>query len=182
MRTDEEYRRWGVEAAQQFERARRHATIEGLVGRLTGRTTELVPFDDVQRLLGLHTPRDRGLHDIPITKIVGSVGKGHAFTRSLWPKHARQKERWKRVYTLVRGVQGLPPIDVYKVGDVYFVIDGHHRLSVARQLDVSRIEAHVIEFVSPIPLSVDNVDALVAPARRRSGRDVPQAGGLAYNT
>ena len=172
VQTYEEYKRWGAQAEVQFGRARRHAFIETLIGRFTRRTTELVPFGAVQRTLELRSVHDRGLQDIPIDKIVGSVGKCGEFTRSLWPRHNSSKERWKRIYALTHGIQGLPPIDVYKVGEVYFIIDGHHRASVARQLGIARMQAHVTDYVSPVVLTVENVDAVVAETRRRSTPDI----------
>jgi hypothetical protein len=80
-----------------------------------------------------------------VHKIVGSVGRYQDFTRSFLPKRSVNRDRWKRINALARGQAGFPPIEVYKVGDAYFVIDGNHRVSVARQLNMPTIEAYVRE-------------------------------------
>lgn len=162
-----DYSRYGIEAEQEFEQARRRALFERIRGVLLGRSTDLVPFDQLQFALELRSAADRGLQDISLDAIVGSVGKHDQFTRSLRPAYNRLKERWKQIYVLTNGFRGLPPIDVYQVGEVYFIIDGHYRASVARQMGNTKIEAHVMEFASPVPLSIKDVDNF---GFRRRGR------------
>jgi hypothetical protein len=65
------------------------------------------------------------------------------------------QERWSRVYAKIQSMEGVPPIEVYKVGEVYFVRDGNHRVSVAVQLGFDTIEAHVTELLSPIAFRAD---------------------------
>jgi hypothetical protein len=123
---------------------------------------ELLSFEQVRERLGLLSRRDRGLQEIPLDKIVGSVGKYRQFTRSFLPNDERVKRRWKSVYAGALGARGLPPIDVYQVGDVYFVNDGNHRVSVAHQFGAKTIEAYVTEFLSPVTLTVDaDLDRLI---------------------
>lgn len=151
-----------TEAEQSFEHARRQAFLEGVVGQLRGRTTSLLPFDQVKEQLGLQPASDRGLREIPLDNIVGSVGRYREFTRSFLPRDDSIRERWKRIYRAAQGLQGLPPIELYQVGDVYFVKDGNHRVSVARELKAKTIEAYVREFVSPVALSTDtDLDGLI---------------------
>jgi len=151
-----------TEAEHSFEHARRQAFLEGVVGQLRGRTTSLLPFDQVKEQLGLQPASDRGLQEIPLDSIVGSVGRYREFTRSFLPRDDSIRERWKRVYKAAQGLRGLPPIELYQVGDVYFVKDGNHRVSVARELEAKTIEAYVREFVSPVPLSTDtDLDGLI---------------------
>lgn len=156
-----------TEAEQSFEHARRQAFLEGVVGQLRGRTTSLLPFDQVKEKLGLQPASDRGLQEIPLDNIVGSVGRYREFTRSFLPRDDSIRERWKRIYRAAQGLQGLPPIELYQVGDVYFVKDGNHRVSVARELEAKTIEAYVREFVSPVPLSTDtDLDGLILKAEK----------------
>ena len=93
----------------------------------------------------------KGLQDIPLDKIVGSVGRHKDFTGTFLPKMGEMKERWSRVYAKMNSMEGVPPIEVYQVDDVYFVRDGNHRVSVARELGSETIQAHVTE----LPTSVD---------------------------
>lgn len=155
---DDDYSRWIVEAERNFNSARRYAFLEDAVGLLRRRPKDLLSFDEVKRKLGLLSSRDRGVSEIPLDKIVGSVGRSLEFTRTFWPRREALRTRWQRVYTFIHSSRGLPPIEVDQVGDVYFVSDGHHRVSVARQIGLKVIEAHITEFVSPIGLTEDILD------------------------
>jgi hypothetical protein len=106
-------------------------------------------------ILGLVSSHDLGLQQIPLDRIVGSVGKYQEFSRSFLPRLTRNKERWKGVFVGALDVQGLPPIDVYQVGEVYFVIDGNHRVSVARQLGATTIEAYVTKLSTGATITSD---------------------------
>jgi nucleotide-binding universal stress UspA family protein len=88
-----------------------------------------------------------------LAAIVGSVGRYQDFTRSFMPRSDQDIERWVRVKTAVNDMRGMSPIDVYKVGEAYFVIDGNHRVSVARQLGSDTITARVVEVKSRVGLS-----------------------------
>ncbi|MGV2435203.1 MAG UNVERIFIED_CONTAM: hypothetical protein LVT10_10270 [Anaerolineae bacterium] len=83
------------------------------------------------------------------------MGRYKEFTRSFLPKNPQMQERWSRVYAKIQSMEGVPPIEVYKVGEVYFVRDGNHRVSVAVQLGFDTIEAHVTELLSPIAFRAD---------------------------
>jgi nucleotide-binding universal stress UspA family protein len=159
---DESNAYWMAAAEQRFDRARRQAFLESVIGQLRGQPTSLLPFDDVRDSLGLVPAGDRGVHEIPLTSIVGSVGRYHEFTRSFLPRDDSIRERWKRIYAAAQGMEGLPPVEVYRVGDVYFVNDGNHRVSVAREMGAKTIQAYVREFSSPAPISPDtNLDELI---------------------
>lgn len=149
-------------AILDFRRARRQAERELRLARLTGKSAELLPFHEVQRSLGIKTRHDLGLRDIPIDAIVGSVGRYSDFTRSFLPLQDDAEERWARIQVKTQEMGGLPPIEVYKVGEAYFVRDGHHRVSVARQLEATHIEAFVTEIETTVPLSPeDNPEDLI---------------------
>lgn len=124
------------------------------MARLTGEPTELLCYDDVRQKLRATQEISRGLQDIPIDAIVGSVGRCTDFTRSFLPRQ-NDKGRWTRVEMAMTGMTGLPPIEVYQIGEAYFVRDGNHRVSVARQLGATHIQAYVTEVETRVPLSPD---------------------------
>ncbi len=144
-----------LSAERGFEQARAQAFVERVVAQLRGQPTDLLPFELVKDKLHLLPSSDRGLHDIPLERIVGSEGRYNDFSRSFLPRQRRIRDRWKRVYAAVEGLEGVPPIDVYQVGDVYFVKDGNHRVSVARQLGARTIQAHVVEYTGPVAIQAD---------------------------
>ena len=86
-----------------------------------------------------------------VDKIVGSVGRRRDFDRSFLPARASMAERWKRIDRAVHRGEDLPPVELYKIGDAYFVVDGHHRVSVARYHGVPTVEAVVTEFCPKLP-------------------------------
>ncbi len=145
-----------LEGKQAFDSARLQAFLTDLKRHLLNQPTDqLWNFDDVKSRLRLQNPLYRGLQDIPIDRIVGSVGRYHDFTREFMPRHFDMQDRWSRVYAQMHSMEGVPPIDVYKVGDVYFVRDGNHRVSIARRLGYESIQAHVTELDTPIELEPD---------------------------
>lgn len=136
-------------AVERFHTARRRALVERVLDRLGGRKRYLLPFDEVVRLVRTAHQRPRRQPErIPLDRIVGSVGRYRDFTRTFLPTDAVEKERWVRIDALLQG-PGWPPIEVYKVGDVYFVRDGNHRVSVARAHNLPDIEAYVTEIMLP---------------------------------
>ncbi|MEW6401564.1 MAG: universal stress protein [Chloroflexota bacterium] len=143
-------------AIHDFQSARQRAAMQELLARLTGKSSQLLSYDEVAEKLKLRIRVERGLQYIPIRAIVGSVGRYADFTRTFLPRRSGDEDRWSRVKTafLEEGA-GLPPIDVYKVGEVYFVIDGNHRVSIAREEGATTIEARVIEVQTPVPLTPD---------------------------
>ncbi len=141
-----------AKAHRDFSRARMRAFWSNAWNLLTGKSNELLQFDEVQQRLRLRGQRHLGLQNIPIDKIVGTVGRYNDFTRSFLPRKSVNEDRWKRIDALARGLTGFPPIEVYKVGEAYFVIDGNHRVSVARQFGQPTIEAYVIEVPTSVPI------------------------------
>jgi hypothetical protein len=135
-----------------FESARRAALMTDLLAILAGRPTDLLPFDTVRRELGLRHLVDRGLQQVPLDRIVGTLGRPGEFNRAFFPRDASLRDRWDRLKDLAEGPVGFPPVELYQVDQAYFVVDGHHRVSVARALEAPTIEAHVTEFLTPVPL------------------------------
>lgn len=144
-----------IEGKQKFDNARFQGFLADLKSHLFNQTDELWNFEDVKSKLRLQNPLYRGLQDIPLDRIVGSVGRYHDFTREFLPKSHDMRDRWARVYAEMHSLEGLPPIDVYQIDDVYFVRDGNHRVSIARQLGHESIEAHVTELDTPVDLEPD---------------------------
>lgn len=142
-------------AIEDFHRARRQAKIENILARLTGRSTELLSYDEVRQKLKAREGINERLEDIPLDAIVGSVGRYQDFSRSFLPKQDSTAGRWAKVEMAMTSMAGVPPIEVYKIGDAYFVRDGNHRVSVARQLGATHIHAYVTEVNTRVPLSPD---------------------------
>ncbi|HLU08936.1 MAG TPA: hypothetical protein VK003_04660 [Oceanobacillus sp.] len=140
------------EGISAFQNARFRAFWDDVFSLIRGKPAELLSFEDIRARLRLREEDYRGLQDVPLDKIAGSVGRYHEFTNKFLPKRNTMQERWSRVYAQATGMIGLPPIELYKVGDVYFVRDGNHRVSVARQLGAKTIQAHVTELPTSIPL------------------------------
>ena len=142
-------------ALSDFQRARNQAQLKQLLARLTGESTQLLSFDDVRQTLRLQGGIERGLKDIPLDAIVGSVGRYTDFTRDFLPRKEINPHRWARVKVAANGLIGLPPIEVYQIGNVYFVQDGNHRVSVARQEGAKYIQAYITEVHTRAPLNPD---------------------------
>lgn len=139
----------------RFDSARRSALFSDLVGALLGRPVDLLPFEEVRERLRLKHLVDRGIREVPLDAIVGSVDRETEFNREFLPRDESLRERWEDVEDLAAGNEGYRPVELYKVGDAYFVVDGHHRVSVARANDVPAIEARVKEWETPVPVGAD---------------------------
>ncbi|MEJ2747460.1 MAG: universal stress protein [Anaerolineae bacterium] len=153
-------------AKEDFRRARRQAALLQVYYRMIGKQSELLSYDDIRRTLKAQAQIERGLQEIPLDAIVGSVGRYTDFSRGFLPLSDSIEERWTRVYAVAVDGLGWPPIQVYQVGDVYFVLDGNHRVSVARQLDMSTIQAYVTEVITKVPMTLDSKpDELICQVR-----------------
>jgi nucleotide-binding universal stress UspA family protein len=143
-------------AIHDFQSARQKAAVQEVLARITGKSTRLLSYEDVAQKLRLHARTERGIQNIPVDAIVGSVGRYTDFTRTFLPRRDEDRQRWARLKaTFMESGTGFPPIEVYKVGEVYFVIDGNHRVSIARQEKFTTIEARVIEVRTDVPLTLD---------------------------
>ena len=142
-------------AYEDFERAYQRSWWRKLIARLTGRSNELLPFDEVRDALPYRSQRDIGLQVVPLNKIVGSVGRYRDFDRAFLPIQRQTSERWVNIRKAHYRDVALPPVDLYKIGDVYFVKDGNHRVSVARDRNQTDIDAYVTEIDIPFRLTPD---------------------------
>ncbi len=143
------------QARSDFERQYRRAFWRKLSTWLQGESNELLGYDEVRRQLPFQGQRDLGVQTIPLDKIVGSVGRYRDFDRAFLPTQRGTSGRWISISKARYEDRELPAIDVYKVGDVYFVRDGNHRVSVARDRDQAFIDAYVTEIDVPIALTPD---------------------------
>ena len=153
-------------AVRDFKRARKTAVLQQLLARLGTQSVDLLDYEStLQDLKHVGEPITHGITEIPLSNIVGSVGRFQDFTRDFLPKHDHDETRWASVKKAFTDMAGLPPIEVYQIGDAYFVLDGNHRVSVARQLGSKTITARVTEIKTRVPLSAnDNIDALICKA------------------
>jgi hypothetical protein len=110
----------------------------------------ILPFEEVVRALGRIGERRLGEQPIPLDSIVGTVDRSREFDRSFRPTSPRVRERWQRINLAQRKGQALPPIDVYRIGELHFVKDGHHRVSVARAFGHRDINAYVTEVLTQV--------------------------------
>lgn len=145
-----------LRSEDEFDQARRKAFIQTMMAHIRGNNLDLLSFDEVVEKLKLTHTVELGLMDVPLTQIAGSCGRYVDFTRTFLPRSGgRDKERWRQIYTLAVTGQGFPPIDVYKIDQVYFVKDGNHRVSVARELGWQSIQAQVTELPTVFSLTPD---------------------------
>lgn len=161
----------------RFDSARRSALFSDLIGSLLGRPVDLLPFEEVRERLRLKNLVDRGVREVPLREIVGTVDRESDFNREFLPRDESLRERWQDVEDLALGSVGYRPVELYKVGDAHFVVDGHHRVSVARANSVPAIEARVKEWTTPVPVGID--ESLEAIALKSGLADFLSATGLA---
>jgi hypothetical protein len=141
-----------ADAEFDFSRARRRRALAQLSARLrrADDVNHILPFEEVVRALGRTGERRLGVQVIPLDSIVGTVDRSREFDRAFRPTSPRVRERWQRINLAQRKGQEMPPIDVYRIGDLHFVKDGHHRVSVARALGHRDISAYVTEVLTEV--------------------------------
>jgi len=141
------------DARDDFLRARRRQALASIRRRLHGRSATydvLLPFDEVVAALGRRGGVDLGEQVIEVDSVVGSVDRTTGFDRLFRPTSDEVERRFERINVALRRGEEMPPIDVYRIGDVHFVIDGHHRVAVARALEWKTINAHVTEVLTVV--------------------------------
>jgi hypothetical protein len=137
-----------VQVDVDFSRARRRALLRRVATRLRNdnASNRLLCFDDIRKIPGASARVYRGMRTVPVSQIGGSVGRCYEFDRDFMPAKANVGERLKGIDRAFWRGEELPPVSLYKVGSFYFVLDGHHRISVACYHGVEWIEAYVTEF------------------------------------
>jgi hypothetical protein len=141
-----------ADAQFDFSRARRRRTLARLATwlRRADDVDHILPFEEVVRALGRVGERRLGLEVIPLDSIVGTVDRSREFDRSFRPTSPRVRERWERINLAQRRGETMPPIDVYRIGELHFVKDGHHRVSVAQAFGHRDISAYVTEVLTQV--------------------------------
>ena len=167
-----------IRAGEDFDAARFRAFRRAIQATLTGRARRMLSLDTVLEAAGAEGRSFGGVREIPLDKIAGSAAptaKAGDFDPRFLPVTRRLRDRWMRIYQAMVEGDELPPIDVYKVGEGYYVIDGHHRVSVARNLGRDVINARVIEVQTRAPLGSDvNAAELLRAAEYASFLDTTQ--------
>ena len=138
-----------------FARVRSRAFLHDLWALLAGTRNSLLSYDEVKEKLRISGPIYRGVRTVEVAKIVGSVNRYRDFDHAFLPAHNSIADRWQRVDRAFYEEVSLPPVVLYKVGDIYFVVDGHHRVSVAREQGQEFIEAEVRECKVKVPVGPD---------------------------
>jgi hypothetical protein len=142
-------------ADAEWRSARLKAFLQGVFAALSGQSRRLLPFDAVREQLHIGGPVYRGVVSVPLDKVVGSVDRYRDFDRLFLPTQSHTEDRWRRVSRAWYEDVNLPPVQLYKVGEVYFVVDGNHRVSVARNRGQAFIDAEVRECEARVPLTSD---------------------------
>jgi hypothetical protein len=143
----------GLDAQHDFLRARRRATMSRLAARLRGEPDDvrlILPYEEVIDALGFVSEHSAGSAVVPLDAIVGTVDRGHDFDRRFRPTSGRVRSRWEHIAAAMRRGEAMPPVDLLRIGEIYFVRDGHHRVSVARALGLTDINAFVTEVVTRV--------------------------------
>lgn len=146
------------DSLEKYRRNVGKAQVADLMAKMTGGNVDLVSYDEVAKRIKARQQIEMGTQMAPLDKIVGSVGRYRDFTRTFLPRAGVNPERWARVDAAMHSMEGFPPIEVYKIGDVYFVRDGNHRVSVARANGLTHIEAYVTEIPTDVPLHMEDFE------------------------
>ena len=151
-----------IDVHKDWEHARREEVFREVICVIKGCSVDLLSFNEVKDRLHLSEMSYHGIHEIELDHIRGSVGRYQDFALDFLPRKDHLRERWEGVERYMSS-HGEPPIDVYQVGEAYFVIDGNHRVSVARQLGRTTIDAKVWQYETPVVLSsaVDHNELLI---------------------
>lgn len=156
-------------AQNDFDRAKRAADWQYAVGILTKKDYHLIDYNEVRSRLSDTCNLPIVHKEIPIQSIVGSVSRNTDFTRTFLPKLIHDRERWVKVKLANESSEGVPPIEVYQIGNVYFVLDGHHRVSVMKSYGAEFISANVRIINRDVPLlPSDSADEIIVKVERDS--------------
>ena len=142
-------------ALDDFKKARSKAALQRFWAGIQGKSMDLLPYDEISAKLQAFNKVDRGLQTVRLKDIVGSVGRNEDFDRNFSPLNDADIVRWAQVKTAMTSPigTGVPPMSLYKVGEAYFVLDGNHRVSIAKQMGLDEIEAYVTEIYTRVPVS-----------------------------
>ena len=142
-------------ARSDYSRARFKAFLNQIWSVVSGQPSKLLSYDEIKEKLRIGGPIYRGVQTVPVEQIVGSLNRYHQFDRAFLPTQDDTSGRWQKIDRAFYEDVHLPPIVLYKVGQVYFVVDGHHRVSVAREQGQLFIEAEVRECATRVNITPD---------------------------
>ena len=140
---------------QEFESARFKSLLNSLKYFLIGRNNQLLSFEEIKKEFKLYKQGYLGIKTVRVDNIVGSLDRYRDFDRYFLPKKVHLQQRWAKIHNLTIRDVILPPVKLYKVGNIYFVFDGNHRVSVSKKTGVKYIDAEVIEFITDTPLTAN---------------------------
>jgi hypothetical protein len=135
------------EGLELFHGSRNRADVMSWIAKLVHRCVDLLSLEELLDGAPTRSRRDAGVQFVPIKHIVASLDRQGDFTRSFLPRAGISADRWVRLYEALSGPEGFPEVELLRVGDRYAVVDGHHRISVARAAGIDEIAAHVVEVV-----------------------------------
>jgi len=152
--------RWTINSL--YARARNRARRRQLWSALTGRSDHLLSLAEIEAVGPLSARCYAGTQTVPIRHIRGSQGRVRDFDRDFYPLRDHNKDRWLSVAEARQRGKSLPPVELIQVGEVYFVQDGHHRISVARALGQQDIEAQVTiwQVTGPLPWETERKSSM----------------------
>jgi hypothetical protein len=142
-----------LDAQNDFLRARRHAAAARVAARLRGEPDDVrmvLPYEEVIDALGFVSERSAGSEVVALDAIVGTVDRDRDFDRSFRPTSGRVRSRWENIAAATRRGEPMPPVDLLRIGEIYFVRDGHHRVSVSRALGRHDIDANVTDVTTRV--------------------------------
>jgi hypothetical protein len=142
-------------AFNDFEKAQAKAFWRKWMARLTGKSSQLLSLEELMRCRAITGQRSLGTITVAISQIIGSVGRAQDFDRAFMPRNDRTSERWVKIDRAWRAGEHLPPIELYKISGVYFVVDGNHRVSVAHAQGQEYIDAQVTEIDLPMTATLE---------------------------
>ena len=145
---------WTLRNAQiHFQEARRKALLTGILDTLLRHSSNMISLEDVRARINVRGQRSLGHQTVALDHIIGSEGRYSDFDRRFLPRSDKLKQRWSSIDRAMNESVELPPVELYKIGDIYFVRDGNHRVSVARQQGQVFIDAYVTELQVDVPLN-----------------------------
>ncbi|MBM3137008.1 MAG: hypothetical protein FJZ98_02350 [Chloroflexi bacterium] len=140
-------------AVHDFQRAYQKSFFRAILKKITGKESGLFSFDAIRKSLVIKGETDRGLREVEIDKIIGSLSRYDEFDESFLLRQTFTRNRWQAIDKALMSGEYLPPVELYKISDFFFVIDGNHRVSVAKEKGQKFIDAHVRELEIPFQIS-----------------------------
>ncbi|MDC7235987.1 MAG: transcriptional regulator [Spirochaetales bacterium] len=143
------------QASADFNKAKSKALFNTVMNILRPEKRQLLSFYDVKSLIKTRSESYKGMQTVKIDDIAGSEGRYSDFNKAFLPKKEHLRKRWESIDKAYMGDVILPPIQLYKIGDMYFVRDGNHRVSVAKAQGVFSIDAEVFELTTEVEIKSD---------------------------